>query len=55
MYVSYFAYSEQALRCSQGRAHIRILGAMVVPCYNERRGGGDAVRDVVGMSDVKVQ
>jgi hypothetical protein len=34
---------------------MKILGAMVVPCYSEGGGGGDAVRDVVGMSDVKVQ
>ena len=53
MYVSYFAYNELALRCSQGGTHIKILGAMVVPCYSEGRGGGDAVRNVVRMSDVK--
>jgi hypothetical protein len=55
VYVSYFAYNEQALRCSQGGAHIKILGAMVVPCYSEGRGGYDSVRDVVGLSDVKVR
>lgn len=54
MHVRYFAYNEQALRCSQRGAHIKILGDMVVPCYSKGRGGGDAVRDVVGMSDVKV-